>query len=224
MRAATRYSLAVDTLGLPSPARRPLHFLYRDGCPAVRARTARRAVEALLTHLGDQLLAATGEMLRLRALALVAGEVAVLVPDGVRRRLPRLERRLRAAGLDVADVPQASLDPASGRLVIPEPLVPFDAARARALGPAAAAGTEPRVPPGRYPVAVWAVTARADGAPSASRARLLAHLLPLVTNRDQVGGRTALTGLATALAGARPVAMPVDLPALPGVLGEAVRQ
>lgn len=184
------------------------HFLYRGFTPVVRTLDLRRLVDAVFGHLDSLQLPGPAGYLRLNVLALVRDGSAVLCPPDLRQALAALERRLNAAGFSVVDRPFATVDPATGELVVEEPRLSIDRQALDGLDrlQPAAGGRRKRRPevvvtPGRYPVGAWAFGRGEEGAGPLPASLALAEATRLVTNVSELGARTVLDGLRRTLTG-----------------------
>lgn len=185
--------------GAPRGAR-GVHHLIAGSRVAVRARSASRLLDALLVHLAVDA-GGCGELLRLRAVPVVGGSRALLLPAGIPGAVARVERRLWPRGACVADTPGAFLDPRSGEVVVPAPWVAADTdARARLAVLDGGGRDEPRPRPGRYRLAGWIVSAQAPATTRLRGAQALSAALAHVG--DAAGLPDALRALALALADA----------------------
>ena len=198
----------------PESKDRAFHFVYRGFNPVVRTRDPQRLVTALLARLAGHLDDERGDRIRLDALALVAGDVAVLAPSEIRYVMPTLERRLNAKGLRVVDQPWTALDTETAEVVVEEPALDLDpAARERLV----AAFPRPRRPeavvaPGRYRLAGWGFgLGHAHDGPI-SRAVAVTLACPQVLNFVELGAQRTLDGLAAAVDTVQPVAFWADSP------------
>jgi hypothetical protein len=174
-------------------AGRPLLYCYLSNMLVTRARSARRAFEAVANLLSAYPPPASGG-LRLAALAAVRSEqIALLAPESW-LTAPRLVPRLRVAGWQVLDVPSVELD-TEGRVVI-EPLAVALDRNALARVPALEAdGIRPS--PGRYPVAVWVAVSGSDPIPQtmAGRVALVTAGVPSI----DAASASAVVEIATAM-------------------------
>lgn len=207
--APANYSVAILDRGVGQGAR-PLHLLFRSTCPVLRSPSPVAVLTALASYLSSHHDEMAGVHLKLRGVALVARTEAVLLPENLRRTVAVSERRLNRAGLRVVDESCARLDPATGELVVlppsvePDPDVLAELAEAYGRGERGArAGLS-----GRYRVSRWLLAAQVPGdTEPMSRAAAVPHLLPFVVNRDEVGRRRAVIGLAAALGNTVPISI-----------------
>jgi hypothetical protein len=106
---------------------------------------------------------------RMPALAAVRSGVAALLCPESWQVAAGLVPRLRAAGWEVLDSPEADLD-SEGNVVISPLAVVLDAAALTRLPAHRADGTRPA--PGRYPVAAWVAVAGDDPMPETTAGRV----------------------------------------------------
>lgn len=197
------------SVGVNRPAGRvakPLHVLFQRSTLAVRTRSPRRVVHALV-----RLLSAAGRrppgLLELDALLLVRDGTAVLAPAALRARLSRLEPPLRRVGVLASDDPLAWLDPATGEVVVPPPALTLDPSGWAELSelasePLAQAGL---VEPGRYRLGAWLFAPGDDALRPAERVIVMAMQ---ARNLGQVAPQRALTRLAAVCREVPAVALP----------------
>lgn len=95
-----------------------LHRLQWGRCSVLRTPDARRLVEGLLRHLQVATVPRPGT-LRLRVASVVTPAGVVLLPDGLRRDVASLGRRLAARGVHLTDGAVVDVDLASGEAEIP---------------------------------------------------------------------------------------------------------
>jgi hypothetical protein len=198
VEAPANYSVQ---LGDTSGASAGFHFLYRSSSSVVRTRDARRVVRALVTYLSSHRLDDVGhwdpDLIRLHAVTLVTGEVALLAPAILRLWPELIERRLNARGMRFADTPWALLDPARGEVIVPEPSLEVDWSALDGLD-ALTAGRDrpdPSVPPGRYPIAGWAFRVKPEQAGRLSRAQAVMQALQMTIGSLERGAQRALDDL-----------------------------
>ena len=199
----------------PDSKDRAFHFVYRGFSPAVRTRDPRRLIAALLARLSGHLDTDRGDHLRLDSLALVSGDVAVLIPGEVRHVMPTIERRLNTRGLRVVDHAWTGLDPDTGEVVVSEPSLDIDVA---ALADFTRAVPLPRRPdpavtPGRYRLAGWAFGLGHAHSGPITRPQAVALACPQVLNARALGAQRALDGLVRAIRSIEPMAVWADTPA-----------
>lgn len=183
-----------------------LHFLYRGAEKVVRTRDPERVVRALLNHLSSHARTAPAGMLKVAGTAFVAGDVAVITPSPVRFFLEAAERRLNASGLRVVDTPWALVDPERAELVIPEPALEVDWSELARLG-AALTGPrrpDPCVPPGRYPVAGWALLTPREQAGRLRRPLAVAMAAETLMELAEADAQRLLGGLVDAMRNVEP--------------------
>ncbi len=148
---------------------RPFNLLLIGNETVIRSRSPRRVVRGLAAYLSALVAEeeTTGHegTLAVSALPAIFGSAAVLLPLSLRSVLAAAEPRLARAGFRLVDVPRALIDLASGDLVVPRPTVEIDETAFEALAEPAIGPSEGAwVPPGRYPVAAWALGSPPQGA------------------------------------------------------------
>jgi len=142
---------------------RSLKLLVQGGSQLVRSRSGARVLAALLQYVSAELEPAEPSLARVNATAVVRDGAALLLPAGLLAYLKRLQPRLARAGMALVDTPRVLLDLEASELVVPEPLVPYDAAVLDELDRDARLGRElPWVHPGHYPLRTWFLTRSAD--------------------------------------------------------------
>lgn len=190
------YSLWLAPSG--TGGRHDLHLLYRHAELVARSRSVGHLIGRLVAHLAAHV--EIDDLVPLRMVALLTEPGAVLVPEELRRRLAERESRLNRLNLQVVDAPLATLDPASGDLVVADPGRLGDLAAVDGGQPSGIdVGSLPW--PGRYPVLAWGFPA-GDGAAPLSPGGALALAMERVSRPDVVGRRRALAALARAAEGA----------------------
>jgi hypothetical protein len=160
-RAPDNYWLALFSLA--GGRRRQLNLLVADGQQLVRARSAARAVRALLAYLSSRLEPRDPSLLRLLATPAVRDGHGLILPLAVRSQFRDLEPSLARARIAVADTPWALVDAATAELVVPaldilhnqKVLAELDAQPM--LGPELSA-----VRLGRYPIQACCLTSVGD--------------------------------------------------------------
>lgn len=160
----------------------PFHWLYWGRCPLVRTRDAERLVRALERYLAPAPATPTPELqVRLTAGVLTTGQAFLLPALGA--DLARLDRRLQSAGAALVDGPHVTVDPVTGELVLREPEVALRRGPRQVLvDQLGTSRQDPRVAPGRYPIARWLVDGRTEDATGAvDVARLLSELVSPTT-------------------------------------------
>jgi len=175
---------------------RALNLLVRDGEQLVRSRSAARVLHALLSHIsgavGDASAVAPADpaLIRVGSLAAVRDGRAVLLPMEVKRALKAMQPRLFRLGLQLVDVPWASVDGASRELVVPEPGVGYDPSVLDEVARGVRLGAElPYVPPGRYPIDVWYVVGLPGQVGPAEPAMALSCTVGLIDATDDLQSR-----------------------------------
>lgn len=145
-------------------ASRSLKLLVQGGTQLVRSRSGARVLAALLQYVSADLEHAAPSLARVNATAVVRDNAALLLPSGLVAHLKRLQPRLARAGMALVDTPRVLLDLETRELVVPEPVVPYDADLLDELDRDVRLGSElPWVHPGRYPLRTWFL-ARSDDA------------------------------------------------------------
>ncbi|MGH3342810.1 MAG: hypothetical protein ACRDPK_07995 [Carbonactinosporaceae bacterium] len=189
--------------------------VLRSSCQTlVRTRSLHRLLRALHALLADHVAEQDTTAVRVDTLVLIRDGAALLLPPTLRPLLC-VEDELSRRGFQILDGCVATLDISNGELVVAPPVMPVEGAtltRARAVAPEPA-GPPPTAEPGRYPVRIWVTTAAGRGveghAPVAAprRALVVAQANQRVRNRERIGAQAALSTLARAASGARPLAM-----------------
>jgi thiol-disulfide isomerase/thioredoxin len=180
-RAGHSFSLAIPSLGPPTPGRdrrpataRGLNLLVQPGRPVLRSRDPGRILRALLWEIeyAAGAGAAPPGCIQVNAIAVVANGVASLIPFNFQAFAPRLQPLLARRGIALADVPRPVVDLVAAELVVSEPSVRHDATViSRLVTDLGSGSTErPAVLPGRYPLGAWCVIQPAD--------RLVTQLTP----------------------------------------------
>jgi hypothetical protein len=153
-------------------AGRPLYYCYRSGRLITRARSIQRAIHAAVALLSSYGTIGKGGGCRIPALVAVReGRVALLCSE-TQVVAKGLRPRLQAAGWELADTVGADLDPESGDVIIPAPMVSVDAAALAELPADRSDGVPPA--PGRYPVSVWVAVGGTGPMPETAAARVVA--------------------------------------------------
>lgn len=222
--APANYSVSVRDRSTDAPSARPVHQLHRSTRAVARSRSPGRILRALLHHLDAVLHPPAPGLLAVRALPLVAGDRVVLAPARLGRDLAAVLPLLRRAGLRLADVPYATVDPARAELIVPELALELQPAAARRLEDLerSAGADDGAVAPGRYPLAGWAFPAGdPPGALPADRGRLWAYPTVVGAAGTGVGGTFAL--LDRLLGRVPAVSVPSAVPAQVGRLADLGR-
>lgn len=190
---------------------RSLNLLHWTHADVVRSRGPHRVLEGLLHILFFRGQEPPTDALHVTALALEKDGRALIVPGQLRYELPTLAHRLRRLGIRVVDTPQVRIDLATGELVVPRLEDHISLDRAPLAPWLDQPVVDPPVPPGRYPVAAWALgRANDDELPGPlSRANGVLRAFSIITNQEGLGGHATLAGLGRAFAQARVVAMAV---------------
>ena len=198
----------------PESRDRAFHFVYRGFNPVVRTRDPQRLVAGLMARLAGHLDHGRTDDIRLDSLALVAGEVAVLVPPEIRSVMPTLERRLNTKGLWVVDQPWTAVDPDTGEVLVRKPTLEVDSTAMTRLIAAfpAPRRPDPPVAPGRYRLAGWGFGLGHAHSGPIRRSEAVALACAQVLNVRELGAERTLDGLARALSTVQPVAVWAESP------------
>ncbi len=204
--APPNYSLRVNP-PTPSRAKQPFHFLFDGGLTAVRTRSPRRAVSALLQFLSHHAHQVHDDVLAVEARALVCGQQAVLMP--LLAGLETLERPLNRAGWAVLDVPHPHIDMESGELVVRPPSIVVEESALARLSKLAQEPRrpEPLVEPGRYRITRWIFPGPEDAV--FSKAEAVAYAVTLMRGGGTSDIRRALSALAELFAAVEPIRIAV---------------
>jgi hypothetical protein len=181
---------------------RSFNFLYRASQKVMRTRAPGRIVRGLSQYLSEFAASAPGT-LNLSATALIAGDRAIVGPYELLYYMEKIETRLNAAGIRVVDSSTVHLEPDTGAVVVPEPVVNVNTdALADFERRNPTKGREPApVPPGRYPILAWAFVTDEDKAGRAiGRAESVADAAQLVTNGGEFGAQQTLEVVVAAVA------------------------
>ena len=188
-RVPDNYSVALG--GTPTTrgagASRSLKLLVHGSTQLVRSRSGGRVLAALLQYLSADLAAPVDDLTRVSATPVVRDGKALLLPPGLVAFVKQLQPRMAKTGMTIVDTPRAMLDLATGDLVVPEPVVAFDAAVLAEVDADVKLGSElPWVRPGRYPVRAWFVSRRPDHIGRLSRALAVTATLPMLYEHDDL--------------------------------------
>jgi hypothetical protein len=138
-----------------------IHLLYRSSSLVARSREPSRVLEALVSYLGAFLEEDPASLLKTSMLGLVADGHAIVAPRPLLGSLKVLQPRVERQGLRFVDTPFATIDPATGELVVPGAPLDIDEAALHTLdvefGGRGRGRAEPAVSPGRYAIRGWAV-------------------------------------------------------------------
>jgi peroxiredoxin len=157
-RTPDNYAIALGGTASTKGARasRSLKLLVQGGTQIVRSRSGARVMAALLQYVSADLEPDTAGLVRVNATAVVHGEQALLLPPGLNNFIKVLQPRLAKAGMTMVDTPRTYVDFEARELVVPDPVVPFDASVLDELDADVKLGNElPWVRPGRYPLRAW---------------------------------------------------------------------
>lgn len=157
-RAPDNYSVALG--GTPTTkgagSSRSLKLLVHGSTQLVRSRSAARALAALLQYVSADLEPADPALTQVNVTAVLRDGEALLLPAGLVSYVKQLQPRLAKAGMGIVDTPRTLVDLATCELVVPEPVVGFDASVLDELDATTKLGSElPWVRPGRYPLRTW---------------------------------------------------------------------
>jgi hypothetical protein len=200
-------------------AGQPLLYCYRSTMMVTRARSPRRAMEAVASLLSTYV-HAEADGVRVVAMAAERSGVMVLFSPEAWMVAHRLLPRLRAAGWEVLDAPEVALN-AEGRVVVPPPAVALDVDALAALPAHRSDGTRPA--PGVYPVAAWVAVAGSDPMPETLAGRI-ALVTAVVPSLDAESAPSVIERVDTMLEGASWVVSPtVDPKDLTETLALATR-
>lgn len=208
LQAPANYSLRGPDADDGGGAPRPLHLLYRSSTAIVRSRDAGPVVHGLLSHLSSLLDGPSDHILRLRVLALVSGDRAVLAPHRLILDLAKLHPWLERAGLRIVPAPHVSVDPASAELVIAPPRLEVDPS---VLGDLGGDQTAEVVEAGRYRIAGWVFDTGTPPAPVPEELAL-AWALPTVFGLPGIGVNGAAQDLRRLLGNVNPVSAATSSP------------
>jgi hypothetical protein len=166
-------------------ASRSLKLLVQGGTQLVRSRSSARVLAALLQYVSADLEPADPSLARVNATAVVRDGAALLLPAGLLAHLKRLQPRLARAGMALVDMPRVLLDLEAGELVVPEPVVPYDATVLDELDRDVRLGNEvPWVHPGRSPLRTWFLARSEDTLGSLTPGVAITAALPQLFDRD----------------------------------------
>jgi hypothetical protein len=100
-----------------------IHLLYRSSSLVARSREPSRILSALVSYLGAFLEEDPASLLKTSMVGMVADGHAIVAPRPLLGSLKVLQPRVERQGLRFVDTPYATIDPATGELVVPgEPL------------------------------------------------------------------------------------------------------
>jgi hypothetical protein len=154
------------SIKLNAPTRRsktPMHYVYLGPRPVVGTRDVARLLDGLATHLGQHFDKARTDAYMCSAVPVLTPAGILLVPGDLNLMSKVVDRVLRPAGYEIAEVPFVYLDPAAGEVEIPQPPLGLRLDDdTRAALPASAA--EARLGPGRYKIDRWLMPVSADDA------------------------------------------------------------
>ena len=189
----------VSVLATEAQSGSGLLLCYRSSALVTRARSPRRALEAVVALISSFAPPGPGAGPRIPAVVALGSGRAVLLCPPSRMAMDGLAPRLRRDGWDLADVAWADIDPVSGDVIIDEPAVAVDTAALARLPRHRGDGRPPT--PGRYPVAAWVDVAGEGPEPSTLAARV-AVVAATAKDLDAASGPTAISAVAAMLANA----------------------
>ena len=187
--SAANFSVVLG--GEQSGDAKALSLLLAADTTVVRSRSPLRVIRALEARLSGLLdTPAEDGLVRTVTVAALAGDRALLLPQGAIRWIEFLQPRLARLGVRLSDAPGALVDPATVELVIPQPTIQAAPDLLSQLGEVPSSRSElPPVEPGRYRLGAWGFE---QDQPSQherlSRANAIAGLLPAVEGSpDRLG-------------------------------------
>lgn len=152
------YSARVGTPGRRKAA--PMHHLYLGARPVLGTRDLLRLVAGIGSHISAHLpTVRTGYVVD--AIPVMTPRGVMLVPQEILSMSGATDRVLMPAGFRFADVPRCEIDLADASIIVPDQLVESQISRDDV---AAIAPSQPEawLQPGRYPLAQWLLSVRAD--------------------------------------------------------------
>lgn len=213
LQAPQNYSLFQAPRAAPEQPQR-MHELFQGCSTRWRCRSTAELVKVLLLQLEGDRLMEQDDLLALTAVVGVVDGAAVLVPTTFRQPFLDAIRSLIRRGTLLWPASTVGLDPTTGEVVLPAADLEVDPEGWRLLPEGD--GPEREIPaPGRYPVRIWLeLQWRRDPEPL-TRARALLSAFEWVRNRELVGPRRTLAGLATVLGSSqvRPLLLEGDVTA-----------
>jgi hypothetical protein len=166
-------------------ASRSLKLLVQGGTQLVRSRSGARVLAALLQYVSADLEPVEPSLARANVTAVVRDGVALLLPAGLLAHVKRLQPRLARAGMALVDTPRVLLDLEARELVVPEPVVPYDATVLDDLDRDVRLGSElPWVRPGRFPLHTWFLVRGDDALGPLTPGVAITAALPQLFERD----------------------------------------
>jgi hypothetical protein len=156
-------SFSVALYSPDSRQARELNLLVHGGTQVVRSRSLARVLQALLLHLSAVVTPPDRQLISLNATAAVRKGEGLLLPTGIVAWMKQLQPRLSRRGIQLVDVPFATVDPTAADLLVPEPSMPYDASVFDNIDDGVKLGSElPVVRPGRYPLRTWYLVVAED--------------------------------------------------------------
>ncbi len=187
-RVPDNYSVA---LGAPiadgAGSSQSLKLLVHGSTQLVRSRSAARVLAALLQRVSGDLERPDPSLMVVDATPALRDGEALLLPRGLLDFVKQLQPRLAKERITIVDTPYALVDLGTRELVVPDPVVPHDAAVLEELDAGVRLGSElPWVRPGRYPLRAWFLTRSPAQVGPFSPARAVASAIPSVYDVDDV--------------------------------------
>jgi len=198
-RVPDNYSVALGSTPTTkgAGASRSLKLLVRGGRQLVRSRSGGRVLAALLQYLSADLEPADPSLVEVSATAVVRDGEALLLPPGLGDHVKVLQPRLAKRGMTLVDTPRTLLDLDRRTLVVPDPVVDFDATVIDDVDADVKLGSElPWIPPGRYPLGGWYFARVPDEIGSLSPAAAVTSALPMLHGDDDGDVRVRIDRLA----------------------------
>lgn len=201
--APANFSVAVNPPSRTDVGER-LHVLFFGSTLLLRTRSPRHLVGALVRLLSGIASPVPDELLAIGAVAVVAGDRAVLLPPLVRSRRHRYEPHLRRASVAMLEDLVVGVDHRDGHLVVAPPVV---GVQQRALAELERLAPEPRrrapvATVGRYRIERWFLPGLEPGIKPRTAERLL-HAMPYLHSVPRLGAQATLE---------RAAALVVDVP------------
>jgi peroxiredoxin len=195
-RVPDNYSVALGGTATTKGAgsSRSLKLLVHGSRQLVRSRSGARVLAGLLQYLSGDLTPVDPALVRVNATPVVRDGEALLLPPGLVDFVKQLQPRLAKAGMGIVDTPRTLLDADTHELVVPEPVVPYDASVLDELDAGMKLGSElPWVRPGRYPVRAWFLTRSPEQLGPLSTGVAVTAAIPQHFDLDDLRGRVEWT-------------------------------
>ncbi len=191
LEAPPLFSVKVGTPGRRKAA--PLHFLYLGVRPVLGTRDLPRLMSGLANHVGAHL-PREREGHVVDAIPVMTPRGLLLVPQEILSMAGAIDRVLTPAGFRFADVPRVELDLENAEVIIPEPAVDFSLSpeEAAKIAPTIA---QPRLEPGRYPLAGWLLSVAASRIGRLSHASAVLYVSRLLETPFPSGAQATLEGV-----------------------------